>query len=102
MAQRDQDQGMALKPREGLPPHPPSAMPAAALDSADPEPEAATVDPTMDPGADATLDPKLQDQIGRQLRAAFEEVVNQPVPDRFRQLLEELERKQGGAKGGAK
>ena len=93
---------MALKPREGLPPHPPSAMPAAALDSADPEPEAATVDPTMDAGADATLDPKLQDQIGRQLRAAFEEVVNQPVPDRFRQLLEELERKQASSQGNAK
>ncbi len=92
---------MALKPREGLPPQPPAPVPAA-LDGADPDLEGEPMEPTADPGADATLDPKLQDQIGRQLRAAFEEVVNQPVPDRFRQLLEELERKQGGAQGGTK
>ena len=93
---------MALKPREGLLPQPPAPMPAEALDSADPDPEAHPVEPSTDPGADATLDPKLQDQIGRQLRAAFEEVVNQPVPDRFRQLLEELERKQASSQGNAK
>jgi hypothetical protein len=101
MAQRDQDQGMALKPREGLPPQPPGPVPAG-LDAADPDPEGEPMDPIADPGADATLDPKLQDQIGRQLRAAFEEVVNQPVPDRFRQLLEELERQQASGEGGKK
>ncbi len=41
----------------------------------------------------ATLDPLLQAHIGRQLRALYDEIVQQPVPDRFVQLLEELERK---------
>jgi len=45
------------------------------------------------PGAGATLEGDLQAHIGRQLRAVYEEVVNEEVPDRFRQLLEELERK---------
>jgi hypothetical protein len=44
-------------------------------------------------GAGATLEGDLQAHIGRQLRAVYEEVVNEAVPDRFRQLLEELERK---------
>ncbi len=42
----------------------------------------------------AGLEPELQDHIGRQLRAVYEEVLNEPVPDRFLQLLAELERKQ--------
>ena len=36
----------------------------------------------------------LQEHIGRQLKAMFDEVIEQPVPDRFRELLDELERKQ--------
>ncbi len=35
--------------------------------------------------------------ISRQLRAIYDEVVNEPVPDRFVKLLEELERKRGGS-----
>ena len=38
----------------------------------------------------------VQAFIGRQLRAVYNDVVNEPVPDRFVKLLEELERKQGG------
>src|SRR5271156_1467725 len=45
------------------------------------------------PGSGAMLEGDLQAHIGRQLRAVYEEVVNEEVPDRFRQLLEELERK---------
>jgi hypothetical protein len=41
-----------------------------------------------------TLEPELQAHIGRQLRAVYDEVVNEPVPDRFVRLLEELEREQ--------
>jgi len=41
----------------------------------------------------ATLEADLQAHIGRQLRAVYEEVVSEAVPDRFVQLLEELERK---------
>jgi Anti-sigma factor NepR len=36
----------------------------------------------------------IQEHIGRQLRGIFEDVVAQPVPEKFRQLLEELARKQ--------
>jgi hypothetical protein len=32
-------------------------------------------------------------QIGEKLRAMFDDVVTEPVPERFRRLLEELERK---------
>ena len=46
------------------------------------------------PPLTAGLEPELQDHIGRQLRAVYEEVLNEPVPDRFLQLLAELERKQ--------
>ena len=42
------------------------------------------------------LDPKLdsssQRRIGDQLRAMYDELMQQPVPDRFKDLLEQLER----------
>jgi hypothetical protein len=38
---------------------------------------------------------ELSEQIGRELRAMFDEVVAEPVPEKFRQLLEELERRTG-------
>ena len=38
---------------------------------------------------------EISEQIGRELRAMFDEVVAEPVPEKFRQLLEELERKTG-------
>ena len=41
----------------------------------------------------AILEADLQAHIGRQLRAVYDEVVNEAVPDRFLQLLEELERR---------
>jgi hypothetical protein len=37
---------------------------------------------------------QLGEHIGRELRAMFEDVVSEPVPERFQKLLEELERKQ--------
>jgi hypothetical protein len=40
----------------------------------------------------------MHEHIGRQLRGIFDEVVTQPVPDKFRRLLDELERKQSGTK----
>jgi len=46
------------------------------------------------PAATVALGPELQAHIGRQLRAVYDEVAQQPVPDRFLQLLDELERKQ--------
>ena len=35
----------------------------------------------------------LKDYIGRQLRALYDEVANQPVPDRFKELLDRLDQK---------
>jgi hypothetical protein len=39
------------------------------------------------------LEADLQAHIGRQLRAVYEEVVNEAVPEQLLKLLEELERK---------
>lgn len=36
---------------------------------------------------------EANERIGRELRAMFDDVVAAPVPDKFRQLLDELERK---------
>lgn len=38
------------------------------------------------------LDPLVQSHIGRRLRSMFDEVASQPVPDRFLNLLDQLER----------
>jgi hypothetical protein len=42
-----------------------------------------------------SVQPQIQDHIGRQLRAIYEELLSQPVPDRFAELLEKLDRKAG-------
>ncbi|GGH26753.1 hypothetical protein GCM10007036_34790 [Alsobacter metallidurans] len=39
--------------------------------------------------------PQIQDHIGRQLRAVYDEVLNQPVPDRFKELMDKLDEKLG-------
>jgi hypothetical protein len=36
----------------------------------------------------------LHEHIGSQLKAMFDEVVEEPVPDKLRALMDELERKQ--------
>jgi hypothetical protein len=38
-----------------------------------------------------TLEPLLQAHIGKQLREMFSAMANEPVPDKFRQLLDRLE-----------
>ena len=45
---------------------------------------------------DPVLGEDLQVHIGRKLRAVYDEVANEAVPERFLRLLDELERKQGG------
>jgi hypothetical protein len=42
----------------------------------------------------AGMDAELQAHIGRHLKAAYEDILNQPVPDRFNQLLEALDRRE--------
>ncbi len=38
-----------------------------------------------------SLDPVIQAHIGRELRALFDEIADEPVPDRFLALLQSLE-----------
>ena len=43
------------------------------------------------------MKPQVQEHIGRQLRAVYDDVLKQPVPDRFRELMEKLDQKIGDA-----
>ncbi len=36
----------------------------------------------------------IQDHLGRKLKATYEDLVSQPVPDKFIQLLDELARRE--------
>lgn len=40
------------------------------------------------------LGPDIQSHLGRTLKASYEDIVRQPVPDKFHQLLKELERRE--------
>jgi Anti-sigma factor NepR len=42
----------------------------------------------------ARIGEDIQNHLGRKLKASYDELVRQPVPDRFRQLLEELEKRE--------
>ena len=48
---------------------------------------------------DATLGREVQSKIGEQLRALYDDVISQGVPDRFADLLKQLEDKGGGDRG---
>ena len=45
--------------------------------------------------ADATLGRDVQKKIGEQLRAYYDDVVSQGVPDRFAELLKRLDKPDG-------
>jgi len=47
-----------------------------------------------DAGPVPALGQDIQKHLGRKLKASYDELVRQPVPDKFRQLLEELERQE--------
>ncbi len=55
---------------------------------ADASSEMGTGFPEMEQG----LSPTLQAHIGRHLRAAFDEVAREPIPERLLRLLKDLER----------
>lgn len=67
------------------------------LPSSDQDPSAAPEAGRSDPGADAVTDGSrfgatdVQAYIGRQLRAVYDDVVKQPIPDRFLALMQQLE-----------
>lgn len=39
----------------------------------------------------ASVQMQVQDHIGRQLRAVYDDLLSQPVPDRFLELLQQLD-----------
>jgi hypothetical protein len=45
------------------------------------------------------MDTELQAHIGRHLKAAYEDILSQDVPDRFLQLLQALETSETGPNG---
>ncbi|WP_210186208.1 NepR family anti-sigma factor [Hyphomicrobium sp. CS1GBMeth3] len=48
----------------------------------------------------ATIDEAIQGALGRKLRETYEQVVREQVPDKFRQLLDQLKNSEtDGAKG---
>jgi hypothetical protein len=44
-------------------------------------------------GSEPTLDRAIQSRIGDHLRAMYDDLMQQPVPDRFADLLGQLERR---------
>jgi hypothetical protein len=48
---------------------------------------------------DHGLDANMRDHLGAQLRTMFQEIVTEPLPDRFQRLLNELARKGRPADG---
>jgi Anti-sigma factor NepR len=44
----------------------------------------------------AELDPKIQEALGRALKAHYDDLVSAPIPDRLLVLLAELEAKEQG------
>ncbi len=59
------------------------------------QPDTVIAPPAAEAG-DIGLEPELQAFIGRQLLATFDEVLNEPIPDRFLELLQKLEQDKAG------
>ena len=51
------------------------------------------------PGKPGGLNPEIQSRIGHQLRAMYDDVVRQGVPDRFAELIRKLDAPEGGSGG---
>jgi hypothetical protein len=45
--------------------------------------------------AGGNIDPGIQTEIGKHLRAIYDDVISEPVPSKFMELLEKLERSSG-------
>ncbi len=52
--------------------------------------QAGTVNRPTD-GTGPRIDPRVQREIGKHLRAHYDDVVKEPVPDKFIELLQQLE-----------
>jgi hypothetical protein len=51
------------------------------------------------PGKQGGLNAEIQSRIGHQLRAMYDDVVRQGVPDRFAELIRKLDTPEGGGGG---
>lgn len=49
--------------------------------------------------SEPVLDPRIQESIGRSLKAHYDDIVNAPVPDRFLVLLAQLEATERASSG---
>ena len=54
---------------------------------------------TGDPGPEPTLPPDVATFLGEQLQAYYAQLMNEPVPERFVQLLQQLDGKENGRDG---
>ncbi len=54
---------------------------------------------TDDPGPEPTLPPYVATFLGEQLQAFYSQLISEPVPDRFVQLLAQLDGKRSGQDG---
>ncbi len=52
------------------------------------------------PGKQGGLNAEIQSRIGHQLRAMYDDVVRQGVPDRFAELIKKLDAPGGGSQDG--
>ena len=62
--------------------------------------EASGSDAQLDADEGASLSPEIQEKLGEKLREVYSDVMNEPVPDRFMELLAKLEgasEEEGGA-----
>ncbi len=51
---------------------------------------------TADDGQPPVLDERIQAQLGKQLSSFYKELVNQPIPQNFIDLLAKLDRQEDG------
>lgn len=63
--------------------------------------DSAMSDPGLGDGdeIEMILDPKVQESIGRSLKAHYDDIINNPVPDKFLVLLAQLEATEQRAAG---
>lgn len=58
-----------------------------------------------EPEADVEDGPEMKDEVreflGKKLRAHYQGLVEQPLPDKFTKLLSELSKREGGSKKGS-
>jgi hypothetical protein len=64
-----------------------------------PDPLEEIFDVNSDPGPEPMLPPHVATFLGEQLQTYYSKLMSEPVPDRFVQLLAQLDTKQGASDG---